>query len=226
MGQCLAQTQLVSPGALGTCSHLGSRPVWTIQAPSDPDGVEQQRKDAKTTSHNYWWSWGSFTQGPAAASKSVGGVGPALLPSPAMALCDIDYWPVPPKLRGAVFPRAHLEVEIIPTSSLCLECCKTSSWHPHWDFTELTSPESTQPCSFSPSTLSQCPRDLGWASQHLKGQVFLGKCSIPVRGSSPHSGWGGLGSPAAPYLGSLLEPSPAKPPLCSPRVMALAEEMC
>lgn len=26
-GQCLAQTQLVSPGALGTCNHPGSSPV-------------------------------------------------------------------------------------------------------------------------------------------------------------------------------------------------------
>lgn len=72
-GQCLAQTQPVSPGALGTRSHLGSSPAWTIQAPSDPDGFEQEKKDdAKPISHKHWWS---FTQGPVAAadSKSAGG---------------------------------------------------------------------------------------------------------------------------------------------------------
>lgn len=197
MGQCLAQIQLVSPGALGTCNHLGSSPVWTIQAPSDPDGFEQKKEDdAKTISHNRWWSWSSFTQSPVAAdSTSVGGVGRAPLPSPAMARCDIAHQPLLPNLTVAVLPRAHgvtpaggNNPSLVP---LHLECCKASSWCLCWDFTELGSPGSAQPCSFSPVTLSQGSRELGWASHHLRffwgNAEFLSVTPLP---NMDGMGWG------------------------------------
>lgn len=168
MGQCLAQTQLVSPGALGTHSHLGSSPVWTARAPRDPDGFEQEKKSPAKPPV-------TTTGGPGVPSPGVlwqlltpnllGGVGRASLPSPAMALCDTDHQPVLPNLAVAVLPRAHGVTSAIGDHPslipLCLECCKTSSWRLPWDVTELGSPGLAQPCSFSPFTLSQGPES--WA---------------------------------------------------------------
>lgn len=61
------------------------------------------------------------------------------------------------------------------------------------------------------------PQRAGLGQPPPQERVFLEEGSIPVCDSSPYCGWGGLGSPAVPYLGTPLEPSPAKP-LCVPHM--------
>lgn len=111
----------------------------------------------------------------------------------------------------------HPRVGIIPASSLC--AWNAAKPHPgacagvsqSWAHLARLSPAASHP--------SPCPRAprAGLGQPPPQGGVFLGKCSIPVHGSSPHSGWGGLGSLAASDLGtpwSQAQQSPSVFPIC------------
>lgn len=219
-GQCLAQAQLVSPGALGTHNHPGSSPGWTIQAQSDPDGFEQEEEDdAKTISHNHWWSWGSFTPSLLGMwSNPCFPLQPWHCVTLTPSLChQISQWLCSPGCR-----ELHLQLEILPASSLC--AWNAAKPHPaactgisqSWAHLSGLSPEASHP--------SPCPgAPESWTGPATTSRMgFSGKMqhSCAWLLSPQWMGWAGVSS--SPLFGARHR----KASLCSPRVMALAVEMC